>query len=232
MTNLSRFLAQVEPFSRLPQSEIERLASICQVVDYAKGETLYSEGESAAHVWILQSGRLEILKYNSGDRPLAIESIQPRQLFGTLCRLGTPATASYPCTAVAAVKSIAVRFPDRFFSGLYNHFPAVVLSTCQLCSARLGSLKERVATSLEPVQQRIARTLLQLKKSHGSVLPFTKREIAELAGTTVETTIRTLRFFEKKQWVASQRGQVTLKVAEAIQTLITTRTKGESNEHH
>ena len=62
--------------------------------------------------------------------------------------------------------------------------------------------------------------LIQLQKEHGDTLPFTKREIAELAATTVETTIRTISAFAKKGWVSSARGKITLKAPAEIKKLL------------
>lgn len=210
MNSIATFLMKIEPFNQLPVEEIQRLSLLCQVTRHAKGEVLYSESEPAAHVWILQAGRLEIFKYRGEDHPVAIESIQPKQLFGTLCRLGALASSTYPCTAIAATPSISIRFPDRIFAGLYNRFPALVSSTCRLCSLRLGSMQQRAVTYQEPVRTRIVRILFQLQKTHGNELPYTKREISELAATTVETTIRTLSALEKKHWVTSERGKIKL----------------------
>lgn len=220
MNTTSVFLSKVEPFNRLPTEELERLSLLTQVVRHAKGETIYSEGESAANVWVLQQGRLEIFKYNSDGRPLAIESIGPKQLFGTLCRLGALTATTYPCTAVAAIDSVSLRIPDRYFNSLYNKFPALVAGACRLCSLRLRTLQQRATTYQEPVQTRILRTLFQLQKANGNELLCTKREISELAATTVETTIRVLSAFEKKRWLSSERGKITLKDIPHLQSLL------------
>jgi CRP-like cAMP-binding protein len=231
MNSVVAFLAKVEPFNRLPADEIHRLSWLCQELHHVKGEVLYTEGDIAAHVWILQSGRLEIFKYKAQGPPLAIEWILPRQLFGTLCRIGVRATLTYPCTAIAATDAVSIRFPDRIFAGLYNRFPEIVSATCQLCSLRLGSLQQRAVTFQEPVRTRIVRTLFQLQHADGNVLPYTKREISELASTTVETTIRILSAFEKKHWISSKRGKITLRDLPRLHALLdTSLPKGESHE--
>lgn len=232
MNNIAHFLMNVEPFNRIPAEEVQRLSLLCQVTRHAKGEVLYSEGDPAVHVWVLQEGRLDISKYQTAGHSLVIESIQPGDLFGTLCRLGSLNSSTYPCTAIAATDSVAVRFPDRFFAGLYNRFPAIVSGTCQLCSLRLGSIQQRTLAYQEPVRMRIVRALLMLQKTHGKELPYTKREIADLAATTVETTIRVLSVLQKQRVVASQRGQITLKNIPHLKALLTNTTKGDCNEHH
>ena len=224
MNSLAAFFTKIEPFNCLPAEEIERLSRRCQVTRHAKGEVLYNEGEAAVHVWVLQEGRLEIFKYSGENRALAIEAIQPNQMSGTLCRLGVLNAGIYPCTAIAAVDSVSVRMPDHFFQELYSRFPAMVSSTCQLCSLRLGSLQQRAITFLEPVRTRIIRILFQLQSTNGNELRCTKREISELAATTVETTIRILSALEKKHWIASQRGKIQLKNISRLQGLLNAST--------
>ena len=80
------------------------VASIAQEIKHAKGETVFTEGDDATSVWVLYQGRLEIFKYTSEGKPRVIEIIQPKELFGTLCRLGGEGR-SYPCTAIASNRS-------------------------------------------------------------------------------------------------------------------------------
>lgn len=216
---LRHFLAQVNPFQALPSSELDRLVTLAKEKNYGKGETIYAEGDPADSVWILRDGRVQIFKYTSEGRPLAIESLGSKELFGTLCRLGGNGR-TYPCTAVAATPCKAIRILDRTFLDFYNRYPAIVMGVCSLCSQRLNAIQGLSCLGQEPVEKRIANILLQLQKAHGNTLPFTKREVAELAGTTVETTIRTVSTFSKKGWVSSARGKIILKAPTELQKIL------------
>jgi CRP/FNR family transcriptional regulator len=212
-------LLKVEPFSRLPLFELESLSLKAQVAHHSKGELLYNEGDEADYAWLLQVGRLQLFKYSSDSRPIAIESIQPKQLFGTLDRLGDASSLTYPCTAVACVDSVSIKIPDRVFQSLYARYPTLVASACQLCSQRLSWMQERALSSQESVQRRVVKVLFDLRKVDGDELHYTKREISELAGTTVETAIRVLSEFRRKRWILSSRGKVTLKDLPRLQQL-------------
>src|ERR1019366_2653122 len=193
------FLGQVNPFKSLPPAELDRLGTLATEKTYSKGETIYSEGDSADSVWILKAGRLQIFKYTAGGRPLAIENLGPNELFGTLCRLGGEGR-TYPCTAVTSIPCTVIRLADRTFLESYNRNPTFVMGVCSLCSQRLNAMQGLNCSAQEPVDKRIASILLQLQKTHGQTLPYTKREIAELTATTVETAIRTISSFSKKGW--------------------------------
>lgn len=219
MNSARQFLAQTHPFKVLPPAELDRLSVRVQPRSYAKGETLYNEGDPADSVWVVASGRIQIFKYSTQGRPLAIESISPGELFGTLCRLGGEGR-NYPCTAVAAVDTQVMRMSDRDFLDTYNRYPAMMMGVCSLCSSRLKAVQGLSCSSQEPVEKRLAILILRLHKQHGTVLRFTKRELAEQAGTTVETAIRVMSRFQKKGWITSVRGQITLKKPDAVRDLI------------
>jgi CRP-like cAMP-binding protein len=216
-----QFLAKTNPFNVLPAAELDRLAARARVKTYGKGETIYSEGDPADSVWVLSKGRIQIFKYTTQGRPLAIESIAPGELFGTLCRLGGDGRA-YPCTAIASVDSETIQISDKEFLASYNRFPALVLGVCSLCSQRLQAVQGLSCSNQEPVEKRLAMLILKLQERHGMILPFTKRELAEQVGTTVETTIRVMSRFQKKGWITSSRGKLQLKVLEPIQKLVDT----------
>jgi CRP/FNR family transcriptional regulator len=180
---------------------------------------VFSEGDDASSVWVLYQGRLEIFKYTSDGKPRAIEIINPKELFGTLCRIGGTGRA-YPCTAVASIDSVSFRIPDSTFLDMFQRNPSMVTGVCALCSNRLNMMQELTCSSQEPVEKRIVRTLFQLSRTHGKSLPYTKRQIGELSATTVETTIRTLSKFQKKNWISSSRGQILLKDTSKLEAIL------------
>jgi len=62
----------------------------------------------------------------------------------------------------------------------------------------------------ERVEQRLARTLLMLSVKLGSTLPFTRQEIADMAGTTTETAIRLMSNLKDRGIIRSTRGKVVI----------------------
>jgi CRP/FNR family transcriptional regulator len=219
MDSTREFLLTVDPFSRLSRADLDRISSVAQEVSCRKGETIFSEGSEADSVWVLRRGRVEIMKYSSEDRPQALEIIDPKGVMGTFCRIADR-QAPYPCTAIAATDCDLIRVKDQTFWELLDTSTGFLMGVCSLCSQRLMAMQEATRHSHEHVQKRIARTLLDLSKKHGNVLLFTKREIAELAATSVETAIRMLSAFERKHWISSSRGRIVLKDHSKLQSLL------------
>ena len=73
----------------------------------------------------------------------------------------------------------------------------------------------------KPVRERIVAVLLNLAKKFGSTIPLTCREIAEMAGTTVETTIRIFSEFKKDRLIRAARSRITLADPARLQQMLT-----------
>jgi CRP/FNR family transcriptional regulator len=89
--------------------------------------------------------------------------------------------------------------------------PQVVLRIISVLGERLrdaqGRLKDLAG---ERVEQRLARTLLMLSAKLGATLPFTRQEIADMAGTTTETAIRFISRLKDGGIIRSARGSITI----------------------
>lgn len=217
--DVQSFLSRIEPFKGLPVHELENLGRQAQILTHSKGEYIFSEGDEAEYVWILKKGRLDIYKYTSDGKPRVIETINPGELFGTLCRMGGTGR-TYPCTAMSAQTSIDIRIPEKLFMRLFSEYPSMVTGVCTLCSSRLNQLQDLSCASQESVDKRIARAIINLKKKNGVTVSITKREIAEIAATTVETTIRTMSIFEKNKWIMTTRGKLTIQNEKELENLM------------
>ena len=62
----------------------------------------------------------------------------------------------------------------------------------------------------ERVEQRLARTLIMLSSKLGSTLPFTRQEIADMAGITTETAIRFMSRLKDGGIIRSVRGKTII----------------------
>lgn len=218
-SEIEKFLASVQPFKSLDKKDLHEIVSKTAAKTFSKEESIFNEGESADSVWVLYKGRVRIFKYTSGGRPFAIETIVPGELFGTLCRLGGNGR-SYPCTAIAASPTVAFRILDRTFLEYYMKRPAMVRGVCALCSDRLKDVQDLRCMGQESVAVRVASILARLYQVHGELIPFTKKEIAELIGTTQESAFRALADLQKNGTLASSYRKIFLKKPEELKKIV------------
>lgn len=213
------YLGSIQPFKALAEADLNRLSAAVRVLEYGRGDTVYNEGETADSAWVIHTGRIQVLKYTTEGKPFAIESLGPGELFGTLCRLGGNGRA-YPCTAVAAEPTVVLRILDRVFLEYYQKSPGFIHGLCSLCSDRLKDVNELRCLGQESVAVRMAHIIGRLYDVHGSEVPFTKKELSELVGATLETTFRVLGELEAKGLLASSRGKISVKKPADLKALV------------
>ena len=209
-------LARVEPFKRLSTSERQQLMSRSREKRYAKGETVFRAGEPAEAVCIVKEGRVHLMKFLEGGQASTTCVMTPGETFCCLPALdGKP----YPVDAIAAADSTVVRIPTSTFHELLQRNPTFLRDSLCLFCDRLRQVEHQSCMVYDSVERRLAQALLTLSKKFGSTIPLTKHELAELANTTVETTIRVLSHFKRRGVIKSARGSTTIIQPEALQRL-------------
>ena len=217
---MERVLASVEPFKRLPASEQRRLAEVAQEKRYAKGETIFREGQPSDAVWVVKTGRVHLMKFFA-DGKASTTCVMTRE--ETFCCLPALDRKDYPTDAVAAEDTTLIRIPSEAFHQAMARNPAFMRQTLCLFCDRLRQVEQKSCMVYEPAEQRLAQVLLGLAKKFGPVIPLTRQELAEIAGMTHETAIRTLSRFRRHGVVRSSRGRITLLHPEQLHTLLARR---------
>lgn len=124
------------------------------------------------------------------------------------CRLPLIDGGPYPATAVAACMARLYRLPTELLREQLNRCPTfarMILSRVAQCLRRVGC-----QSCHGDAGARIAFKLLTMCEQFGSDVPLTRRELGELAGTSVETAIRQIKDFERRGWVRLKRGHVRI----------------------
>ena len=89
--------------------------------------------------------------------------------------------------------------------------PLVMLEMIKVLAARVSELNRRLRdVAGERVEQRVFRLILMLCHRFGPSLNMTRRELAEMVGATIETTIRILSSMRQEKIIASSRGKITI----------------------
>jgi len=205
--SVERLLATAEPFKSLNASERRTLTSASRETHYAKGETVFREGQPAEAVCLVKEGRVHLMKFLEGGQASTTCVMTGGDTF---CCLPALDRQPYPADAVAAVDSVVVRIPTSAFHDLLQRNPAFLQRSLCLFCERLRQVEHRSCRIYDSVERRLAQSLLTLSKKFGATIPMTKHELAELSNTTVETTIRVLSQLTKQGILTSSRGSTTI----------------------
>lgn len=210
-------------FRLLPEKDRVALDAQTGTVEVRRGQVLFREGAPAESVWAVATGVVHIIKSGPEGREIVLEVIAPGELFGAVVAI---AQRPYPASAVAADDGLVWRFPASFARGLCQRYPSLRAGIMDQVATRLRSAHERLrSVALEPVEQRLARTVLALAKRIGVqddghiALDVTRQELADMIGATVETTIRITSRWQSAGLVLSTRGRIRLLGQEQLEEI-------------
>lgn len=201
-------------FRVLPEADRAALDEQTRAVEVRRGQVLFREGMPADSVWAVAEGKVHIMKSGPEGREIVLEVIAPGELFGAVVAI---AQRPYPASAIAADDGLVWRFPASVARDLCQRYPSLRGAIMDQVATRLRSAHERLrSVALEPVEQRLARTVLALAKKIGVhedghlALGVTRQELADMIGTTVETAIRITSRWQSAGMISSTRGNLHL----------------------
>jgi CRP/FNR family transcriptional regulator len=185
------------------------LAPLCELAAFEKGATIFAEGDPAERIYFLFVGRVKIVK-STPDREFIIEILGPGEPVGTVAAFER---RPFPATAVAIEPSGVVSIPEREFFALIERRPEITRRLLAGLTLRLMTLNKRLADMTGSVEYRMARLFTTLAErvgvSEGEAvfipLALTRQEIADLAGTTIETAIRVMSRWHKENLVETDK---------------------------
>ena len=213
---MEQFLTHAEPFKHLTPAQRQRLAAVSREKRYANGETIFRAGEPSEAVCIVKEGRVHLMRFlESGQASTTCVMTNGE----TFCCLPALDRKPYPVDAVAAADSTVIRIPTSAFHELLQENPAFLQDSLCLFCDRLRGVEQKSCMAYDSTERRIAQALVGLSKKFGATIPLTKHELAELASTTVETTIRVLSQFKKDGIVKSSRGSTTIAKPDQLRRL-------------
>jgi CRP/FNR family transcriptional regulator len=212
-------LKKSEIFSPLNESEIKRISSLFEQIEFKNNETIFLEGDPSEKLYILAEGNVKILKHTMMGKDIILEIMSPGDVFGGVAVLDKK---PYPASAQAMESITAIRISRQNLLRIMEEYPILKLEIVKYFSDKLRDAHEMLKNiATERVEKRIAALMLKLSEKVGVDdggyrkidFPLTRQEIAEMVGTTVETCIRTMSKLQKKGMVKSANGRISVKAA-------------------
>lgn len=201
-------LERIVLFRCLNPAEARALAEVCRLQVCERGDTVFVEGTRAKEMSFVALGTVKIVKATP-TRSVILRIVGAGSPVGIVAAWeGRP----YPGTAVAIEPSTIVHVPEREFFALTDRHPEILRQLLQMMMNRQVQMGQRVSEMTGSVETRVAQALLDLVASAGKAegpgasipLALTRQEIADLAGTTVETAIRIMSRWSKEGLVLTE----------------------------
>ncbi|HUL01441.1 MAG TPA: Crp/Fnr family transcriptional regulator [Nitrospirota bacterium] len=215
-------LKNIDLFKNLTSGDLRELAPYLTKAAYNKKDDIFSEGDAPEWFYIVSSGKVKITKLSHEGKEIILEVISPNDIFGGVAVLRN---ITYPANAVAMEDTTVIKISRKNLMRIVDRFPnlmhAIALQLGDRMKNSYDSLKN---IALERVEARIAALLLKLsnkigvKTNEGLLIDMrlTKQDVADMVGTTVETSIRTFSKFKKQGLVTDRDGKILIKNREEL----------------
>ncbi|MDR2435192.1 MAG: Crp/Fnr family transcriptional regulator [Treponema sp.] len=167
---------------------------------FQAGEMIFSEFEPGDTFYLIQSGRVELVKI-IGDIERTLDILQPSEMFGEMAILeNSPRSA----TAIALDRVKVLEFNAQNFEILMLGNPQIALKLLKMFAKRIYDSKRRfMILTLPDPQAKIADVFLMLDETQAGIdktaetreFRTTVADVARWAGMSVSETRDTLNHF-------------------------------------
>lgn len=219
---MDEVLAKAGLFQGVAAEATEALASSLGEADYARGDTVFVEGEQGDTLYIVLSGKVKIGRKAADGRENMLSVMGPSDMFGELS-LFDPG----PRTATATVVTDArLAFLSHVsLRPWINDRPEIAEQLLRVLAHRLRRTNDALADLIfTDVPGRVAKALLQLAERFGGQEAdglhvhhdLTQEELAQLVGASRETVNKALADFSSRGWLRVDSRAVTIIDAERL----------------
>jgi CRP-like cAMP-binding protein len=218
-------LKNIDLFKNLSDAELKELEPYLVTTVFKKKEDIFAEGDLPEWFYIVSKGKIKITKLSHEGKEIILEVISPTDIFGGVAVLRN---FPYPANAVAMEDSEVVKISRKNLMRLVDRFPNLMYCIALQLGDRMKSSYDSLKNiALERVEARIAALLLKLAKKVGIEtkeglqidMRLTKQDVADMVGTTVETSIRTFSKFKKQGLVEDKAGKIVIRDRKGLAAL-------------
>jgi CRP-like cAMP-binding protein len=199
-------------FRRIPQATLGELEKIMVEKSYGKRESLFLEDDPANSLWFVKTGHIKEVNHTPEGEDQTVSTAGPDGMFGVSAFDG--GTYGFHCVAVTDVAAIS--FPIVNFQACMEKCTGLARAVLTQISLLLQKSKVKQSFGHERVEKRILLVLVELAGEFDGTIPLTRKEIAAMAGTTVETCIRTINLLAAAGLVAAGHSQLAVQSVEKL----------------
>ncbi|MBW1817442.1 MAG: Crp/Fnr family transcriptional regulator [Deltaproteobacteria bacterium] len=191
---ITDLIGTIPLFEGLAERHLDDLAMIVVDQKFARGQTIFSEGDEGNGFYVAASGRVKIFKLSWEGKEQILHIFGPGEPFG---EVPVFSGQNFPANAEAMEESRIFFFPRKSFIDLVRENPDLALNMLAVLSMRLRRFAALIEDlSLKEVPGRLAAYLLYLSERNEGAqrleLEIAKGQLAGLLGTIPETLSRVL----------------------------------------
>ena len=218
-------LGMVSFFRDLKQKDLDEIVKRFSATHNQEGDEIYYQGDPAHYLRVVVEGAVKLLRYTGEGKDVVLDILNPGSYFGSLKLLGSDV---YTESAVAQSDCCVLSIGLKDFREILQAYPSVGIAILEVSAEKLRSSQDQIKQlTTESVEKRIASILLTLivkfgeSKEEGTLiqLPFSRKDLADMAGTTTESASRVMSSFQKEGIIETGRQWVSIKDIKRLRTI-------------
>ncbi|MBX3213090.1 MAG: Crp/Fnr family transcriptional regulator [Labilithrix sp.] len=185
---------------------------------FVQGDILFREGEGATHAYLLQQGRVRLLKrVRMVERSLSV--LRPGDLFGEGAIIDGAVRMS---TAVALSDGIMLSIDRPALRSIVERYPQLAERIVTQLVRRLRDAEDQIEVlMLRDTQSKVVSALLKMAKNQPGPLELTVSpvDLSSRVGLDVETVKRTVQRLRDQQYLRIVGERVEIPDVDALRRL-------------
>lgn len=215
-------IAGIALMADLPFDLLKEAAAMARMRHIARDAAIFAQGQRAGRAHALLSGCVRITQAGSDGEEILIRLIGPNEIFGCVPIV---TDGLYPADATTMLDSVEISWDPSDLLALMQRHSAIAINMVAILGKRIGETQERLRElATQSADRRIARTLLRLVEQAGEPteagtrigFPLRRKDIADIAGTTLHTASRILANWERRGLLSSRKRQLVISSLEEI----------------
>jgi CRP/FNR family transcriptional regulator, cyclic AMP receptor protein len=140
------FLETIPIFAGLNTAALSELAHAAEEAICPKGDTLVREGDAGNRMFIIHSGRVEVVKHSAQAHETVLAALGPKNFFGEMSIVEC-VTRSASVRAIEDTSLFTLKGTDlyRLFQRCPDQYAIVILNIARDLSRRLRAIDEKFA---------------------------------------------------------------------------------------
>ncbi len=194
-------------FSELVQIDLQVVSSSKHCRQYSKGEMIFYADDRPSGLFCIHTGVVKLYKVGKDGKEQIIRLAHQGDIIGYRSLLSGDIYSKF---AVPIAQARICHIPKSTFFSLLATNHQLTSRVMELLSTELKAAEERIVEMAQkPVRERLAETLLLLRKTYGVeadtatlTIKLTRIELANIVGTATESVSRLLSKFKEEKLIA------------------------------
>lgn len=210
-------LAATDLFAGLSGPVLDVIAAAARHRRVPSGARVFNQGDENVRAHVVVEGAVRISQTGSDGGQMVVRFISPGEMFGTVALF---TDGRYPADAIALQETLEASWSEPELLDLMTRYPEIAVNIIRIVGKRLQEVQNRMRElATQRAEQRIAHALIRLARQSGQSdaagmtinFPLRRKDVADIAGTTLHTASRVLTGWEKAGLLTSQRRRLTVR---------------------